>query len=78
MTSSIDVKTVENSLYHGAVISALAVGYAAVGKSLFKTSIAKLDFNYKDMAMMAVDISLAVFTRDLLVKKGVLPNNIVS
>jgi len=75
---SYDIKTVENSLYHGAVISSLAIAYAGLGKMLLKTSIAKLDFNYKDTLMLAADVSLAVFTKDLLVKKGIIPNNITS
>ena len=64
------VKDLKESVYHGAVISALAAGFTMLGKSLIKMrppSLGKLDF--EDGAKLVAIIALSDFTKDYLIKK---------
>ena len=53
-------KDLKESVYHGAVISALAVGYTMLGKTLIKKAI----------------VAMSDFTKDYLIKQKIIPNNI--
>ena len=78
MTSpAADGKMLVNALYHGAVISGLAVGYARLGKMALGGAAPKLDFTPRDVGMVAVDVALAIATRDQLVKHGLIPADIL-
>ena len=37
----------------------------------------KLDFAPYDLGMVALDVGLAMFTKDILVKQGLIPDNIL-
>ena len=78
MTTSIDGKQIVNTLYHAAVETALTIGYSELTKILFKVKPPRVDFNMKDIGMLTVDIMLAVSTRDMLVKQGIIPANIMN
>ena len=66
-------KDIKESVYHGAVVSALAVGYTMLGKTLIKMSPPSLSkFDIEDGAIVA----LSDFTKDYLIKQKIIPNNI--
>jgi hypothetical protein len=76
-TPSADGKMLANAAYHSAVITGLAVGYARLGKMAFKGPTPKLDFTGYDVGMVVVDIALAMATRDMLIKQGIIPADIL-
>ena len=70
-------KDLNESVYHGAVISALAIGYTMLGKTLIKmspTSLRKYDIE-DDVKLVAI-IGISDFTKDYLIKQKIIPNNI--
>ena len=70
-------KDIKESVYHGAVISALAVGYTMLGKTLVKMSPPSLGkFDIEDGIKLVGIIALTDFTKDYLIKQKIIPNNI--
>ena len=65
------------ALYHSAVVSVLAVGCAWLGKMAIGGSPLKLDFLSRDVGMVVVDIALAMATKDMFIKQGLLPADIL-
>ena len=51
-TPATDGKMLVNALYHSAVVSGIAMGYARFGKMEMGGSIPKLDFTPLDMGMV--------------------------
>lgn len=74
---STDGKMLANAAYHSAVVSGLALGYARLGKIAFKGAIPKLDYNVYDAGMVVLDVALAMLTKDMLVKQGIIPPDII-
>lgn len=74
---STDGKMLANAAYHSAVVSGLALGYARLGKIAFKGAIPKLDYNVYDVGMVVLDVALAMLTKDMLVKQGIIPPDII-
>ena len=73
-----DGKMLVNAVYHSAVLSGLAIGFAKIEKMVIKSAVQpKLDFGGYDMAMVVLDVGLALATRDLLIKQGILPSDIL-
>ena len=71
------MKDIKESVYHGAVVSALAVDYTMLGKMLIKMSppsLSKLDI--EDSVKLVGIIALSDFTKDYLIKQKIIPNNI--
>ena len=67
-----------NMAYHSAVVSGLAIGYARLGKIIFKGAAAKLDFvDVKDVGMVILEVGLAMATKDMLIKQGIIPADIL-
>ena len=67
----------KESVYHRAVISALAVGYTMLGKMLIKMSPPSLSkFDIEDGAKLVGIIALSDLTKDYLIKQKIIPNNI--
>jgi hypothetical protein len=64
-------------LYHAAVETVLTVGYSEIGRKVFRRQPPKVDFNMGDIGMLSVDILLAMATRDMLVKQGIIPADIM-
>ena len=70
-TPATDGKMIVNALYHSAVVSGLATGYARLGKMAMGGSPhPKLDFTPRDVGMVVLDVALAMGTKDLLIKTG--------
>ncbi|MCG7891852.1 MAG: hypothetical protein N0C80_16550 [Candidatus Thiodiazotropha endolucinida] len=77
MATQIDGKQIVNMLYHAGVETVLTVGYAELGRKLLKKQPPKVDLNMADIGMLSIDILLAMATRDMLVKQGIIPENIM-
>ena len=70
-------KDVKERVYHGAVVSALAVGYTMLGKTLIKTSPPSLGkFDIEDGVKLVAIVAISSFTKDYLIKQKIIPNNI--
>ena len=63
------MKDLKESIYHRAVISALAVGYTMLGKTPIKMSPPSL------RKLVAI-IAISGFTKDYLINQKIIPNNI--
>ena len=77
MTIQIDGKQIANMLYHAGVETLLTVGYAELGRKLLKRPPPKVDFNMVDIGMLSIDILLAMATKDMLIKQGIIPADIM-
>ena len=77
MTTQIDGKQIVNMLYHAGVETLLTVGYAELGRKLLRRPPPKVDFNMADIGMLSIDILLAMATKDMLVKQGIIPADIM-
>ena len=64
-------------LYHAGVETALTIGYSKLTKKLLKMQTPKVDFNMGDVGMLTVDILLAMATKDMLIKQGIIPADIM-
>ncbi len=72
-----DKKQIVNTLYHAGVETVLTIGYAELGRKLLKRPPPKVDFNISDIGMLSIDILLAMVTKDMLVKQGIIPDDIM-
>ena len=70
-------KDLKESVYHGAVVSALAIGYTMLGKTVIKMSPPSLDkFDVEDVLKLVAVVALSDFTKDYLIKQKIIPNDI--
>ena len=70
-------KDLKESVYHGAVVSALAVGYTMLGKTLTKMIPPSLGkFDVEDGVKLVAIVALSDFMKDYLIKQKIIPNNI--
>ena len=70
-------KDLKESIYHGVVVSILAVGYTMLGKMLVKMSPPSLGkFDIEDGAKLVAIIAMSNFTKDYLIEQKIIPNNI--
>ena len=70
-------KDLTESVYHGAVISGLAVGYTVLAKTLVKMSPPSLGkFDVEDAVKFVAIVALSDFTKDYLIKQKIIPNDI--
>ena len=70
-------KDIKESIYHGTVVSGLAVGYTMLTKTLVKMSPPSLGkFDVEDGVKLVGIIALTDFTKDYLIKQKIIPNNI--
>ena len=70
-------KDLKESVYHGAVVSALAAGYTVLGKALVKMSPPSLrKFNVEDGVKLVAIVALSDFTKDCLIRQKIIPSNI--
>ena len=61
---------IKENIYHGAVVSALAVGDTMLGKTLIKMSPPSLsNFDIEDGVKLVGIVALSDFTKDYLIKK---------
>ncbi len=75
--SSPNEKEIVNTLYHSGIIALLTVSYAEIIKKVFKRAAPKVDLNMNDIAMLSIDVLAAMVTKDMLVKKGIIPADIM-
>ena len=75
--AAIDVKQIVNMLYHAGVETVLTVGYAEIGRKVLRRPPPKVDFNMADIGMLSVYIVSAMATKDMLVKQGIIPPDIM-
>ena len=70
-------KDTKESVYHRAVVSALAIGYTMLGKTLIKMSPPSHGkFDVEDGVKLVAIVALSDFTKDYLIKQKIIPNNI--
>ena len=70
-------KDLKESVYHSVVVSALAIGYTMLGKTVIKMSPPSLGkFDVEDGVKLVVIVALSDFTKDYLIKQKILPSNI--
>ena len=71
------MKDLKESVYHGAVISVLAVGYTLLGKTLIKVSPPSLcKFDVEDGVKLVAIVAMFDYTKDYLIKQKIIPDNI--
>ena len=71
------MKDIKESIYHGAVVSALAVGYTMLGKTLMQMSPPSLSkFDIEDGVKLVAMVAMSHFTNNYLIKQKIIPNNI--
>ena len=77
--AAIDGKQIANMLYNAGVETLLTVGYSELGRKLLRRPAPKVDFNMDmgDISMLSIDILLAMATRDMLIKQGIIPADIM-
>ena len=69
-------KDLKESIYHGAIVSILAIGYSMLGKTLIKMSPPSLSkFDIEDGIKLVAIIAMPDFTKDYLIKQKIIPNN---
>ena len=70
-------KDLKESVYHGAVVSALAVGYTMLGKTLIKMCPPSLSkFDIENGVKLVSIVAFSDFMKDYLIKQKIIPNNI--
>ena len=70
-------KDLIESIYHGAVVSVLAIGYSMLGKTLIKMSLPSLSkFDIEDGVKLVTIVAMSDFMKDYLIKQKIIPNNI--
>ena len=72
-----DGKQIVIAVYHGTVVSGLGMAYACLTQMVLKGPIPKLDFTPRDIGMVVLDVTLGMATKDVLVKQGLLPPDIM-
>ena len=71
------MKDLKESIYHGAVVSVLAIGYTMLGKTLIKMRTPSLSkFDVEDGAKLVAIVAMSDFTKDYLIKQKIIPDNI--
>ena len=70
-------KDLNKSVYHGVIISALAVGYTMLGKMLIRMTRPSLrKFGVEDVVKLVTIVAISDFTKDYLIKQKIFSNNI--
>ena len=70
-------KDIKESIYHGSVVSVLAVGYTMLGKTLIKMRPPSLSkFDIEDGVKLVAIRAMSDFTKDYVMKQKIIPNNI--
>ena len=70
-------KDLKESVYHGAVVGVLAVGYTMLGKMLMKMSPPSLrKFDVEDGVKLVTIVAISDFTKDYLIRQKIIPYKI--
>ena len=75
-TPATEGNMIVNALYHSAFVSGLTMGYSR-RQDGDGGSTPKLDPTPRDVGMVVLDVALAMATRDLLIKQGIIPTDIM-
>ena len=76
MSSMIDPKSVGNTIYEGAVLSALTVGYAMAFKYFLKANLGDPSKpNLTEAMKLTGAVSLALITKGYLEKEKIIPDD---
>ena len=75
--ATIDGKQIVSMLYYAGVETVLTIGYAEIARKSLRRPPPKFDFNMNDVRMLSFDILLAMATRDMLIKQGIIPADIM-
>ena len=71
------MKDLKESVYQGAIVSILAIGYTMLGKTLIKMSPPSLSkFDVEDGVKLVAIVAMSDFTKDYLIKQKIIPDNI--
>ena len=71
------MKDLKESIYHGAIISILAIGYTMLRKTLKKMSPPSLGkFDVEDGVKLVAIVAISDFTKDYLIKQRIISKNI--
>ena len=69
-------KDLKESVYHGAIVSVLVIGYTMLGKTLIKMSPPSLSkFDVEDGVKLVEIVAMSDFTKDYLIKQKIIPDN---
>ena len=66
-----------DELYHSGIVAGCAIGYSILGRNLLKIqppTVARFDLS--DSIKLAVIITMAEMTREMLIKQGLIPPKI--
>ena len=70
-------KDIKESVYHGTVVSVLAVDHTMLGKTLIKMSPPSFSkFDIEDGVKLVAIVAMSDFIKGYLIKKKIIPNNI--
>ena len=70
-------KDLKESVYHGAVVSILAIAYTMLGKALVKMNAPFLSkFDVEDVIKLVAIVAMSYFMKDYLIKQKRIPYNI--
>ena len=72
-----DGKMLANSIYHAAVTSALAMGYAKAGQMALGGLTPKLAFTGRYVGLVVLDVAAAMTTKYWLIKQGLIPADLL-
>jgi len=77
--SPAQINTIANAAYHGAVVTGIATGYAKIGHMLMKCAPApKLEAKLDAGTVLSIlYIGLGMWTKDMLVARGIIPADIL-
>ncbi len=70
-------KNIVNTLYHAGIVTFLTIGNAMAMKKIVKSNTPKIDFSIHDVGMLALDVGVAMFSKDYLIKEGIIPSDIM-
>ena len=71
------MKDIKEIIYHGAVVSVLAVGYTMLGKTLIKMNPPSLSkFDIEDGVKLVAIVAMSDFTKGYLIKQKIITNNV--
>ena len=69
-------KDLKENIFHGAVVSALAVGFTMLGKSIKMSPPSLGKFNVQDGLKLVEIVAISDFTKDYLNKQKIIPDDI--
>ena len=74
--ASIDGKAIANTLNHAALVGGFAIGYAKLGQMAIKGPLPKLDLTPRDSGLLLMNVSLAILTKDELIRHKLIPSKL--